>query len=164
MPADNVEAFTNTTDPGEQVDEAEGRIALRRFAGPVGDDPFEKLDLSEVKPGEDPEAQYYYRVLDPEILLNQRPQLPIADPKTGEVLVKSGQRINKRLLKKLENAKVKRLNVTLHELKGRIIARTLYKAGSEEILVPCNTALTAELLTTLVENDIKEVELLFKNE
>lgn len=122
--------------------------------------PFEKLDLSEVKPGEDPEAQYYYRVLDPEILLNQRPQLPIADPKTGEVLVKSGQRINKRLLKKLENAKVKRLNVTLHELKGRIIARTLYKAGSEEILVPCNTALTAELLTTLVENDIKEVELL----
>ena len=31
---------------------------------------------------------------------------------------------------------------------------------SEEILVPCNTSLTAELLTTLVENGIKEVELL----
>jgi hypothetical protein len=40
------------------------------------------------------------------------------------------------------------------------IACTIYKADSEEILVPCNTPLTAELLTTLVENDIKEVELL----
>ena len=121
---------------------------------------FEKLDLSDVKPGEDPEAQSYYRVFDPEIILDQRPQLPIADPKTGEVLVKSGQRLNKRLLKKLENAKVKRLNATLHELKGRIVACTIYKADSEEILVPSNTPLTAELLTTLVENDIKEVELL----
>jgi hypothetical protein len=121
---------------------------------------FEKLDLSDVKPGEDPEAQSYYRVFDPEIILDQRPQLPIAAPKTGEVIVKPGQRINKRLLKKLESAKVKRFNATLHELKGRIVACTLYKADSEEILVPCNTPLTAELLTTLVENGIKEVELL----
>ena len=121
---------------------------------------FEKIDLSEVKPGEDPEAQSYYRVLDPEIILDQRPQLPIADPKTGDVLVKSGQRINKRLLKKLGKAKVKRFNAALNELKGRILARTLYKEDSGEILVPCNTPLTAELLTKLVENGIKEVELL----
>jgi len=121
---------------------------------------FEKIDLSEVKTGEDPEAQSYYRVLDPEIILDQRPQLPIADPKTGDVLIKSGQRINKRLLKKLEKAKVKRFNATLNELKGRILARTLYKEDSGEILVPCNTPLTAELLMELVGNGIKEVELL----
>ncbi|MBC8257735.1 MAG: DNA-directed RNA polymerase subunit beta [SAR324 cluster bacterium] len=121
---------------------------------------FEKLDLSEVKAGEDPEIQSYFRVMDPEIILNQRPLLPIADPKTGEVLVKAGQRINKRLLKKLEKAKIKRINATLTELKGRILARTVFKDNSEEILIPCNTPLTAELLTTLVENGVKEVDLL----
>ena len=121
---------------------------------------FEKLDLSEVKAGEDLETQSYLRVMDPEIILDQRPQLPITDPKSGEVLVKSGQRINKRLLKKLEAAKITRINATLNEIKGRIIAKTIYKDDGEEILVPCNTPLTTELLTTLVENSVKEVELL----
>ena len=121
---------------------------------------FEKLDLSKVKAGEDFETQSYFRVLDPQIILDQRPQLPIADPKSGEVLVKAGQRINKRLLKKLEAAKITRLNATLNEIKGRIIAKTIFKDGGEEILVPCNAPLTTELLTTLVENGVKEIELL----
>ena len=121
---------------------------------------FEKLDLSDVKPGLDPDAQSYYLILDDEIILDQRLQLPITDPKTGEVLVKSGQRINKRLLKKLQKSKVKRLNVTLNELKGRIVAQTIYKDGSNEVLIPCNTPLTAELLTELVENGITAVDLL----
>ncbi|MDE0792372.1 MAG: DNA-directed RNA polymerase subunit beta [SAR324 cluster bacterium] len=121
---------------------------------------FEKLDLSKVKAGEDFETQSYFRVLDPQIILDQRPQLPIADPKSGEVLVKAGQRINKRLLKKLEAAKITRLNATLNEIKGRIIAKTIFKDGGDEILVPCNTPLTTELLTTLSENGVKEVELL----
>ena len=121
---------------------------------------FEKLDLSDVEPGLDPDAQSYYLILDDEIILDQRLQLPITDPKTGEVLVKSGQRINKRLLKKLQKSKVKRLNVTLNELKGRIVAQTIYKDGSNEVLIPCNTPLTAELLTTLVENGITAVDLL----
>jgi len=121
---------------------------------------FEKLDLSEVQAGEDLDKQSFYRVLDPEIILDQRTHLPIEDPKSGEVLVKSGQRINKRLLKKLQSAKITRLNATLLELKGRILARTIFKDESKEILIPCNTPLTAELLTTLVENGVKEIELL----
>ena len=121
---------------------------------------FEKLDLSKVKAGEDFETQSYFRVLDPQIILDQRPQLPIADPKSGEVIVKAGQRINKRLLKKLEASKITRLNATLNEIKGRIIAKTIFKDGGDEILVPCNTPLTTELLTTLSENGVKEIELL----
>ena len=121
---------------------------------------FEKLDLSKVKAGEDFETQSYFRVLDPQIILDQRPQLPIEDPKSGEVLVKAGQRINKRLLKKLEAAKITLLNATLNEIKGRIIAKTIFKDGGDEILVPCNTPLTTELLTTLVENGVNKIELL----
>ena len=121
---------------------------------------FEKLDLSDVKPGMDPDAQSYYITIDEEIILDQRLQLPITDPKTGEVLVNSGQRINKRLLKKLQKSKVKRLSVTLNELKGRIVAQSIYKDGSKDELIPCNTPLTAELLTTIAENGITEVDLL----
>ncbi len=98
--------------------------------------------------------------MDDEIILDQRLQLPITDPKTGEVLVNSGQRINRRLLKKLQKSKVKRLNITLNELKGRIVAQTIYKNGSKDELTPCNTPLTPELLTELAENNISEVTLL----
>jgi DNA-directed RNA polymerase subunit beta len=122
---------------------------------------FEKLDLSDVKPGLDPDTQSYYIILDEEIILDQRLQLPITNPKTGEVLVNSGQRINKRLLKKLQKSKVKRLNVTFNELKGRIVAQTIYKDGSKDELIPCNTPLTEELLTKLTENGITEVDMLY---
>ena len=50
--------------------------------------------------------------------------------------------------------------MTLNELKGRIVAQTIYKDVSNEVLIPCNTPLTAELLTKLVENGITAVDLL----
>ena len=59
--------------------------------------PFETLNLSEVEPGEDPSGQNFYLKLDPEITLDQSPQLAVHDPENGEVIVKAGQRINKRL-------------------------------------------------------------------
>ena len=121
---------------------------------------FEKIDLSEVKAGHDLEKQNFFRIMDPEIILDQRPQIPISDPKSNEILVKSGQRINKRLLKKLETAKISRLRASLNEIKGRIIAKTIFKDGNEEILVPCNTPLTTDLLNTLAEHGVKEIELL----
>ncbi len=121
---------------------------------------FEKIDLSEVKAGHDLEKQNFFRIMDPEIILDQRPQIPISDPKSNEILVKSGQRINKRLLKKLETAKISRLRASLNEIKGRIIAKTIFKDGNEEILAPCNTPLTTDLLNTLVKHGVKEIELL----
>ena len=121
---------------------------------------FEKIDLSEVKAGHGLEKQNFFRIMDPEIILDQRPQIPISDPESNEILVKSGQRINKRLLKKLETAKISRLRASLNEIKGRIIAKTIFKDGNEEILVPCNTPLTTDLLNTLAEHGVKEIELL----
>ena len=64
-------------------------------------------------------------------------------------------------MKKLQKSKVKRLNVTLNELKDRVVAQTIYKDGSKDELIPCNTPLTAELLTKITENGITEVDLLY---
>ena len=121
---------------------------------------FEKIDISKVKPGKDLEGQSFFRVMDPEIILEQRPQLPIEDPKTGEIIVKAGQRINKRLLKKLQSAEISLINITLSELNGRILARTIYKKNSDEVISPCNTPLSSELINSLLKNGVKEIELL----
>ena len=119
----------------------------------------ETLDLSEVKPGEDPSEQNYYFEMDPEITLDQRPQLPIIDPKTNEVIVKAGQRINKRLMAKLEQAKVKRIPCRFNEIKDRILSETI-TAKNGEILAQCNTLLGPDLLMTLIENGLRKVQLL----
>ncbi len=121
--------------------------------------PFETLNLSEVKAGEDLSTQNYYLGFNPETLLDHRPQLPINDPQSGEVIVKPGQRVNKRLLTKLQRAGVTRIPSSLNELKGRILGRTI-KKDDEEVLANCNTPLSSSLVMTLVENGIKEVDLL----
>ena len=101
---------------------------------------FETLNLSEVEPGEDPSGQNFYLKLDPEITLDQRPQLAVHDPENGEVIVKAGQRINKRLLTKLQKAGVENIPCTFNELKERILARSVLNADGE-VIARCNTPL-----------------------
>ena len=121
--------------------------------------PFETLNLSEVEPGEDPSGQNFYLKLDPEITLDQRPQLAVHDPENGEVIVKAGQRINKRLLTKLQKAGVEKIPCTFNELKERILARSVLNADGE-VIARCNTPLSSDLLMTLIEHRVGEVELL----
>ena len=97
--------------------------------------------------------------MDPEITLDQRPQLAVHDPENGEVIVKAGQRINKRLLTKLQKAGVEKIPCTFNELKERILARSVLNADGE-VIARCNTPLSSDLLMTLIEHRVGEVELL----
>ncbi|MDP7463799.1 MAG: DNA-directed RNA polymerase subunit beta, partial [SAR324 cluster bacterium] len=97
-------------------------------------------------------------VFNPKLMLDQRIQLPITDPESGEMLVKPNQRINKRLVAKLEKAGVTHVPCTYAELTSRVLARTVMQ--DDQLIAKCNTPVSKELLDTLLEQGICEFEVL----
>ncbi|MGK5092352.1 DNA-directed RNA polymerase subunit beta [Deltaproteobacteria bacterium TL4] len=122
----------------------------------------EAIDLSEVNLGDDPDQRLFYKFVDAETTLNQRPSANIEDPATNEAIVKSGQRINKRLLSKLIKAKIKRIPVSLQMIKECYLAHDVVISGKCE--AKCNTPLTPELIELLVDQQIKKIEVLYLGE
>ena len=120
--------------------------------------PFETIDLGEVQSGDALESMTFQRVFNPELLLDQRLQFPVTDPESGEVLVKPGQRINNRLVAKLEQAGVTRIPCSYSELSGCVLARTIIQ--EDQLIAKCNTPVSKELLEALLEQGIREFEVL----
>ncbi|MBF0352167.1 MAG: DNA-directed RNA polymerase subunit beta [SAR324 cluster bacterium] len=118
----------------------------------------EIVDLSQVKLDDDPDQRIYNKKIDSETTINQITSANINDPQTGEVIVKAGQRINKRLLSKLQKAGIDRIPVSLQTLKGAYLARNIII--DKDTQAECNTPVTAELLDQLVENGITSLEIL----
>jgi DNA-directed RNA polymerase subunit beta len=98
---------------------------------------------------------------DPEILLGQRAVQEIADPKTGEIIVKKNRKISKALLKKMGEAKIKEFNVEPEELLGKYLVQDIVAPSSGEVIASINTEITESLLDTLLEAKIKNFEILF---
>ena len=120
--------------------------------------PFETINLGDVQSGDALESMNFQRAFNPKLMLDQRIQLPITDPESGEVLVKPNQRINRRLVAKLEKAGVTHVPCTYTELTERVLARTVMQDG--QLIAKCNTPVSRELLDTLLEQDIREFEVL----
>jgi len=98
---------------------------------------------------------------DPDILLGQRAAQDIADPKTGEVIVKKQRKISKALLKKMVEVKIKEFDVEPEELLGKYLAHDIVNPSSGELIAPLNTEITESVLDAIVEAKIKDFEILF---
>jgi len=120
--------------------------------------PFETINLGDAQSGDTLESMNFQRAFNPKLMLDQRIQLPITDPESGEVLVKPNQRINRRLVAKLEKAGVTHVPCAYTELTERVLARTVMQDG--QLIAKCNTPVSKELLDTLLEQDIREFEVL----
>ena len=120
--------------------------------------PFETINLGDAQSGDALESMNFQRAFNPKLMLDQRIQLPITDPESGEVLVKPNQRINRRLVAKLEKAGVTHVPCAYTELTERVLARTVMQDG--QLIAKCNTPVSKELLDTLLEQDIREFEVL----
>ncbi len=119
---------------------------------------FETINLGDAQSGDVLESMTFQRAFNSALMLDQRVQLPITDPESGEILVKPNQRINKRLVAKLEKAGVTQVSCTYAELTERILARTIMQG--EQLVAKCNTPISKELLDTLLEQGIREFEVL----
>lgn len=87
----------------------------------------------------------------------------ITDSK-GAVLVEQGRRITGRHVRQIEKAKITELAVPVEYLSGKVIAKDLIDTETGEVIAPCNTEITEELLERIGKAGIKSFETLYTNE
>jgi DNA-directed RNA polymerase subunit beta len=102
----------------------------------------------------------FEKKLNYDILRGQRAITDIIDAQTGSVLVKKGRRISAGAIKKMEQAGVEFVAVEKEDLIGKIIGKDVLGKGGE-VIVPLNTELEAEHIDQMVENAVKQFEILF---
>jgi len=84
--------------------------------------------------------------------------------KEGNVLVEVGRRITARHVRLLEESGLKRLDVPREYLLERVTAKDLVNEESGEILLPCNSIITDEVLDQLLEAGVKQIETIYTND
>ncbi|WP_027966102.1 DNA-directed RNA polymerase subunit beta [Halomonas halocynthiae] len=82
----------------------------------------------------------------------------------GGVIVEEGRRITQKHIRQLEKAGLKRLEVPMEYLYGKILAKDQVDAKTGELICPCNTAITPEVLEALATAGVKQLETLYTND
>jgi DNA-directed RNA polymerase subunit beta len=101
--------------------------------------------------------------LDPERLRGEIAVFDIKDKKGG-VVVEKGRRITARHIRELEKGKVTTLEVPTEYLIGRSLAKDVADSNTGELLLECNTEITEENLTLMLESGITDIETLYTND
>ena len=82
----------------------------------------------------------------------------------GGVIVEEGRRITARHIRQLEKAGISELEVPLNYIFGKVTAKDIVDERTGELLVECNTEITEEVVQSLVEAGVEEVETLYTND
>ena len=99
----------------------------------------------------------------PQRLRGQLANFDILD-KNGEVVIQKDKRINAKHIRDLEAAKTKNIVVPDDYLVSRVVAKNIVDPESGEILAYANDEITEELLATLREAGIKQLETIYTND
>ena len=87
------------------------------------------------------------------------------DIKIGKkVIVEQGRRITARHIRELEKAKVKTLEIPAEYVYGLALAKNFVDEKTGEVLVECNTELTADTLQIMLDAGVKKIETLYTND
>ncbi len=87
------------------------------------------------------------------------------DIKAGKkVVVEQGRRVTARHIRELEEAKIKELEIPPEYLHGRSLAKNIVDKKTGEIIIECNTEITAESVEQLSEAGVNEIQTLYTNE
>jgi len=82
----------------------------------------------------------------------------------GRVIVETGKRVTARHVRLLEQSGLKTLEVPRDYLLERTVARNLVDPSTGEIIVPCNTVITGDVLDKLKKAGVSEIETIYTNE
>jgi len=99
----------------------------------------------------------------PERLRGQLANFDVLD-KNGVVVIQKDKRINAKHILELEAAKTKTIAVPDDYLVGRVVARNTVDPDSGEILAYANDEITEDLLATLRDAGIKQLETIYTND
>jgi len=81
-----------------------------------------------------------------------------------EVIVKKGERISARHIRKIESTKIKHLEYEQNSMEGLVLAKDIVDKTTGEILIECNSIIDEEVLDTLQTLGLKEVQTLYIND
>ena len=81
-----------------------------------------------------------------------------------EVIVKKGERISARHIRKIESIKIKSLEYEPNSMEGLVLAKDIVDKTTGEILIECNSIIDEEILNTLQTLGLKEVKTLYIND
>ncbi len=73
----------------------------------------------------------------------------IADPKSGDVLIKKGKRLTPVLIGKMKRAGVESVTGAATDLVGRVVAHDILDPESGEVLAQCNEMLAEDKIALL---------------
>ena len=82
----------------------------------------------------------------------------------GEVIVKKGERISARHIRKIESTNIKHLEYEQNSMEGLVLAKDIVDKTTGEILIECNSIIDEELLDILQTLGLKEVQTLYIND
>jgi DNA-directed RNA polymerase subunit beta len=82
----------------------------------------------------------------------------------GNVIVEEGRRVTAKHIRQLAKAGIKDLPVPIESLLGKATAKTLIDESTGEVVAPCNSELTEELLVAIAEAGITAIDILYTND
>ncbi|HIF75506.1 MAG TPA: DNA-directed RNA polymerase subunit beta [Porticoccaceae bacterium] len=88
---------------------------------------------------------------------------PVKDKK-GKVIVEEGRRITSRHIRQMETAKLNALKVSDDFLVGNSLACDIFDEESGEIMFPCNSVITDELIAEFYEKEVKQFQTIYTND
>ena len=100
--------------------------------------------------------------LNPERLLGEIAKFDIEV--RGKVIIEAGRRITSRHVNKLQEARLKTIEVPLEYLDRKIIGETIIDKSTGEVIVPANEEITDKVLERLQEYKVKEIKILYVND
>ncbi|MCM2277064.1 MAG: DNA-directed RNA polymerase subunit beta [Oligoflexia bacterium] len=103
----------------------------------------------------------YYKAVDLEILSGQRAEEDILDPKSGEAIVKKNRKFTKAVIKRIQDAGIKRLEVPLEMVLGRVASEDIVDEKTGEVLLECNQELSEAKIQDLREKGVKEIKVIY---
>tara|TARA_B100001971_G_scaffold88482_1_gene81718 strand:- start:828 stop:4898 length:4071 start_codon:yes stop_codon:yes gene_type:complete len=118
---------------------------------------FYETEIFKVKPN-----NTYQLQLIPKRLMGR--VTPIDISYRGEVIVKKGERISARHIRKIESTKIKHLEYEQNSMEGLVLAKDIVDKTTGEILIECNSIIDEELLDILQTLGLKEVQTLYIND
>ncbi len=103
----------------------------------------------------------FLRDLDIEKLAGQRAISDINDPKTKENIVKAGRRITRAVVKRVQAAGIKELEVAQADLDGKVIASPIIDESTGEIIADANAEMNGDIISAALAAGIREFHVIF---
>ncbi len=103
----------------------------------------------------------FFKMVDLDLLSGQRAEEDILDPKSGEVIVRKNRKFTKAVIKRIEEAGIKRFEMPPEGVMGRVASEDIVDDKTGEVLLETNQELTESKIEELRGRGIKEVKVIF---